>query len=51
MLPLVTYSDLAKTYPKNNKLKFDNRVNSWLPLFPSPVLAGIVADLMADGNL
>jgi len=51
MESLLTYKDLKKTYLANNKLKFDKRVNRWFPLNPSPVLAGIIADLMADGNL
>ena len=51
MLPLVDFPRLAKTYLGYNKLKFDNRVPQWLPLFPSPKLAGLVADLMADGHL
>lgn len=51
MQPLVIYSQLANMYPVNNKLKFDKRPKRWLPLYPSPKLAGLVADLMADGNL
>ncbi|MBU0662873.1 hypothetical protein KJ891_05435 [Candidatus Micrarchaeota archaeon] len=48
---LVDFTSLLKTYPRNNKLKFDNRINHWLPLVPSQKLAGLVADLMADGHL
>lgn len=51
MNALVNLSQLAKTYRGPNKLKFDNRVKNWLPLYPSPELAGLVADLMADGHL
>lgn len=51
MLPIVDYPQLVAFYPANNKLKFDKRPHRWLPLYPSPALAGLVADLMADGNL
>lgn len=51
MTPLVDFSRLIQTYSQNNKLKFDERPKRWLPLYPSPKLAGLVADLMADGHL
>ncbi|MFA4855407.1 MAG: LAGLIDADG family homing endonuclease [archaeon] len=51
MQSIVDYSQLVAAYSKNNKLKFDKRPGKWLPLYPSPKLAGLIADLMADGNL
>ena len=51
MKPLVDFPQLLATYTSNNKLKFDHRPRRWLPLYPSPKLAGLVADLMADGHL
>jgi len=49
--PLLTFGQLAASYPRHNKLIFDKRPLSWFPLYPSPPLAGLVADLMADGHL
>ena len=52
MKPLLKAGDLFKLYKsKFYGLKAINNHSEWFPIFASPQLAGIVADLMGDGHL
>ncbi|MDD5163483.1 MAG: hypothetical protein PHD95_04715 [Candidatus ainarchaeum sp.] len=51
MVLLVDFEKLSLLYPPNYNLNQDTRVAKWLPLYSSPELAALVADLMGDGHL
>lgn len=51
MNSLVEYSDFVKMYKDEKFVPKNPLIQKWFPLYPSPELAGVVADLMGDGNL
>jgi len=52
MIPLVTVENVLNLYKSKlqGRESIESR-SSWFPIFASPQLAGVVADLMCDGNL